>query len=79
MVKRAIASYYDLLDERLKEGTSIILIISFLICAVWVLSADANMYKSNIHEYNNIPTVTENSIVSIDGKQYRVILKEIQK
>ena len=81
MVKRAISSYYDLLDERLKEGTSIILIISFLVFSVWLLSADSGSYKSSIHEYNieNIPTLSENGIVSIDGKQYKIILEEVEK
>ena len=79
MVQKAITWYYDLLDKRLKEGTSIILIISFLIFSVWMLS-NGGAYKSNIHEYNSsLPTLKENDIVTIDGITYRVVLQFIDQ
>ena len=78
MVKRAISSYYDLLDQRIKEGTFIILIISVLIFSVWLLSTDMTGYKGNILEAQNITSLPENSIITIDGKQYKVVLEEIE-
>lgn len=80
MVQKAIESYYHLLDKRMKEGTLIILVISFLIFAVGILSTGSSVYKWNLHEYNNtLPTLTENSIVTIDGITYRVILEFVDQ
>ncbi len=78
MVKRAISSYYDLLDQRIKEGTFIILIISFLIFSVWILSADMSNYKGSILEAQDITTISENSVITINGKKYKVVLEEIK-
>lgn len=75
MVQKAIYSYYDLLDQRIKEGTFIILIISFLIFAVGILASDTGMYKSNLHEYK---TISQNNIVTIDWVQYKVLLEAVK-
>ena len=78
MVKRAISSYYDLLDQRIKEGTFIILIISVLIFSVGLLATDMTGYKGNILEAQNITTLSENSVITIDGKKYRIVLEEVE-
>ena len=78
MVQKAISSYYHLLDKRIKEGTFIILVISFLVFSVGILAADTGSYKGNILETQNITTLSENSIITIDGKQYKVVLEEIE-
>ena len=78
MVQKAINSYYHLLDKRMKEGTFIILIISFLVFAVGILSTGSSVYKWNLHEYNNVQTLSENNIVVIDGIRYKVVLEEVK-
>ena len=79
MVKRAIQSYYDLLDKRLKEGTSIILIIFFIVYSVWIiLSGSADMYKTNLWEYKTTPILLQDDIVTIGGVEYKVILQEVK-
>ena len=35
-------------------------------------------YKWNILEAQNITTLSENSIITIDGKQYKIVLEEIE-
>ncbi len=80
MVQKAIESYYHLLDKRMKEGTLIILVISFLIFAVGILSSWDWLYKSSLHEYNtSLPVLKENNIVTIDGITYRVVLQFIDQ
>ena len=75
MVQKAIYSYYDLLDQRIKEGTVIILIISFLIFSVGILSWDTYRYKSSLHEYD---TISPDNIVTIDWIRYKLVLQEVK-
>ncbi len=68
MFRKFIKNYYKLLDEKLENGTVVVLIIALLIVAVALITQDANAYsksKVNLQEY---------SIVEINWTKYKMNL-----
>lgn len=77
MFKKIIESYYKLLDEKLENGTFVVLIIAILIVLVSLLIWDTNaFYQTN----NNIQNShLQSSIVEIEWTKYKMILEKILK
>lgn len=72
MLKRFIKNYYKLFDEKLENGTIIVLIIAFLITSVWNITNASNksdlLFKTNLLE-----TKTTSEIIIINWKTYKLI------
>lgn len=81
MLKKIVNSYTRLLDEKLENGTMVILIIVILIISISFIISDKNplIYtKSNILEFNkNI--INEDNIIKINWVNYKIILEEFIK
>lgn len=75
MLKRAIKSYYRFFDEKLENGTIVVLFISFLIVSIWALSPiNSFAYtKTSVLDYENISP--ENSFFVINWKKYKLVLE----
>lgn len=76
MLKKIIKSYYKLLDEKLESWPIIILIIAFLIIWVSLVISDTNaIYKTKTSIFERS---TNNSLIEIDWKKYKINLEEIK-
>ncbi|MDP2090803.1 MAG: hypothetical protein Q8K30_04365 [Candidatus Gracilibacteria bacterium] len=64
MVKRLISSYFELLDEKLENGTLIVLLIAILVVLVSILINDLQLRKN----YN-----TKVSTIEYNGNKYKLI------
>ncbi len=73
MLKRIIQNYYKLLDEKLENGTVIVLMIAFLVVAIWDVTnastTNNNSYvKASISEYNK-----SNQFIEVNWKTYKLV------
>ena len=75
MLKKVIKSYYKLLDEKLENGTLVVLFISFLIVFAWVFVPNNSFAytKTSVLDYKNIEI--QNSFVVINWKKYKLVLE----
>lgn len=72
MLRNFIKNYYKLFDEKLQNGTIIVLIIAFLISSIWNVTNAWN--KSELYVKANIlETRTTNEVIIINGKTYQLI------
>ncbi|MCD5385169.1 hypothetical protein LRZ95_00710 [Candidatus Gracilibacteria bacterium] len=77
MIKKIIKTYYKLLDEKLENGTMIVLLIAILIISASILTKNTNTHylvKTSILENN----ITNKNIVTINGVKYKLILEKIK-
>ena len=86
MLKKLVKTYYKLLDEKLENGTVVVLIIALLIVWVSIAIQDASAWrysKASIFETNlNMSyqsNIYQNSILEINGIRYKIHLEEINK
>ena len=77
MLEKLIKSYYKLLDEKLENGTLVVIIVAVLIVSVSLLIWDTNALKQTKTSILN--SKNQNSIVEIEWKKYKMILEEISK
>lgn len=73
MLKRFIKNYYKLFDEKLENGTVIVLIIAFLITSVWNITNASNKETLLSAKTNLFETQRTNEIIVINGKTYQLI------
>lgn len=73
MLKRFIKNYYKLFDEKLENGTVIVLIIAFLITSVWNITNASNKETLLSSKANLFETQRTNEIIVINGKTYQLI------
>jgi len=73
MLKNFIKNYYKLFDEKLQNGTVIVLIIAFLIISVWNLTNASNNEMLLSAKANLFETQRTNEIIVINGKTYQLI------
>ncbi|MDD3793484.1 MAG: hypothetical protein PHI37_01610 [Candidatus Gracilibacteria bacterium] len=72
MLRNFIKNYYKLFDEKLQNGTIIVLIIAFLISSIGNVTNAGN--KSELYVKANIlETRTTNEVIIINGKTYQLI------
>lgn len=76
VVQKAIASYTELLDERLENSTFIILVVGLLVALTGVYipsaSANTNYMKSSVVQHSQ-SIETQNTIL-IDGQEYIIYI-----
>lgn len=70
MFEKFVQNYYELLDERIENGTLVVLLISFLVMTVWiVIPENHSAYAAaNILQSSEIT-----SYVVIDGERYELV------
>ena len=73
MLKRFIKNYYKLFDEKLQNGTVIVLIIAFLITSVWNITNANNKSNLTFAKANILETKTTSEIIIINGRTYQLI------
>ena len=73
MLKNFIKNYYKLFDEKLENGTVIVLIIAFLITSVWNITNASNKETLLSAKTNLFETQRTNEIIVINGKIYQLI------
>lgn len=73
MLKRFIKNYYKLFDEKLQNGTVIVLIIAFLITSVWNITNVNNKSNLTFAKANILETKTTSEIIIINGRTYQLI------
>lgn len=73
MLKRFIKNYYKLFDEKLQNGTVIVLIIAFLITSVWNITNANNKSNITFAKANILETKKTNEIIIINGRTYQLI------
>lgn len=73
MLKRFIKNYYKLFDEKLQNGTVIVLIIAFLITSVWNITNASNKETLLSAKANLFETQRTNEIIVINGRTYQLI------
>lgn len=73
MLKRFIKNYYKLFDEKLENGTVIVLIIAFLITSIWNITNTSNKETLLSAKTNLFETQRTNEIIVINGKTYQLI------
>lgn len=73
MLKNFIKNYYKLFDEKLENGTVIVLIIAFLIISVWNVTNASNNEMLLSSKANLFETQRTNEIIVINGKTYQLI------
>lgn len=73
MLKNFIKNYYKLFDEKLENGTVIVLIIAFLITSVWNITNTSNNEVLLSSKANLFETQRTNEIIVINGKTYQLI------
>lgn len=73
MLKKVIKNYYKLFDEKLQNGTVIVLIIAFLITSVWNITNASNKETLLSAKANLFETQRTNEIIVINGKTYQLI------
>lgn len=73
MLKNFIKNYYKLFDEKLENGTVIVLIIAFLITSVWNITNASNKEILLSSKANLFETQRTNEIIVINGKTYQLI------
>jgi len=73
MLKKFIKNYYKLFDEKLQNGTVIVLIIAFLITSVWNITNADNKSNLTFAKANILETKTTNEIIIINWRTYQLI------
>ncbi len=77
MMENLIQSYYDFFDKKIWDSTIVVAFIGIMIFLAWFLAHNNWFnYKTNILEYEN--NQNYDSIVSIDGKKYKIVFQEIK-
>lgn len=81
MFEKVVKNYYKLFDEKLENGTLVVLIIALIIVLLGSLLQDEKILeysKTNLLEAHIIPSTPLNNkdIILIDGKKYQVIFQE---
>jgi hypothetical protein len=81
MLKKVVKTYYKLLDEKLENGTMVVLIIALLIIAIsfFIRNSESNLFlKSNLLESNKIISynINKDNFIDINWIKYKIILKE---
>jgi len=73
-------TYKNLLDIKLKDSNFLLIIISFLIIAVWVIVPNSSLanYKWNILEIQKQNNKKFQNIIIINWKKYKVTFEEIK-
>jgi hypothetical protein len=73
-------TYKQLLDVKLKNSTSLIVIITFLIISVWIIVPNSSTYnsKNNILEIQKQNNLKFQNIIKLNGKKYKVYFEEIK-
>lgn len=78
MFRKLIKTYYKLLDEKLENGTLVVILIAVLIVWASLVTKDANalLYvKTNVLETNKKIVPSSNTVI-IWWVQYRILLEE---
>jgi hypothetical protein len=80
MLKQLINTYQKFLDERLGNGTGIVALIALVILSVGITQQTTmtSYNKANVLEIQNSIQTFDKNIVTINGKKYEVIFKEIK-
>ena len=73
MLKRFIKNYYKLFDEKIENGTIIVLIIAFLITSIWNVTNSDNKSILSFTKVNILETKTNSEIIIINGKTYQLV------
>ena len=73
MIKKFIKNYYKLFDEKLQNGTVIVLIIAFLITSVWNITNANNKSTITFAKANILETKTTSEIIIINWRTYQLI------
>lgn len=73
MLKKFIKNYYKLFDEKLQNGTVIVLIIAFLITSVWNITNANNKSTITFAKANILETKTTSEIIIINDRTYQLI------
>jgi len=73
-------TYKQLLDVKLKDSTFLVVIIAFLIMAVWIIVPNSNITnaKWNLLEIQKQNNKNFQNIMMINGKKYKVTFEEIK-
>ncbi|NVP17803.1 hypothetical protein HUU51_03730 [Candidatus Gracilibacteria bacterium] len=73
MLKKFIKNYYKLFDEKLQNGTVIVLIIAFLITSVGNITNANNKSTITFAKANILETKTTSEIIIINDRTYQLI------
>lgn len=77
MFKKIYRAYIELFDKKIVNNTSLVVIIAVIIVLVGaIVSKSPHNYKWNILEYKQIQYSNEH-IITLDNKQYKIVLQEI--
>lgn len=70
-----INHYYDFFDKKIEDSTLVVGLIWAMIFLTWFLSNSQANYKGNVLEYHHF---SQENIISIDGKRYKLIFEELK-
>ncbi|MDD3144845.1 MAG: hypothetical protein PHV23_01920 [Candidatus Gracilibacteria bacterium] len=73
MLKSFIKSYYKLLDEKIENGTIMVLIIAVLITTIGDTVNNPNNTKVLSLKTSIMENNTDNDIIVINGKLYKLV------
>jgi len=73
-------TYKQLLDVKLKDSTFLVVIIVFLILAVWIIVPNSTLAnsKNNILEIQKKNNLEFQTIIKLNGKKYKVYFEEVE-
>lgn len=67
--------YYDFFDRKIEDSTLVVWLIWAMIFLAGFLSNSQANYKWNVLEYHSF---SQENIIFIDGKRYKLIFEELQ-
>lgn len=73
-------TYKQLLDVKMKDSTSLVVIITFLIISVWIIVPGSTnaIWKNNILEIQKQNNLEFQNIIKLNWKKYKVYFEEIK-
>ena len=80
MTCKLYKTYKRLLDEKFKSSTFLVLIITFLILAVWIIVPQSTLAnaKNNLFELQKQNRLKFQNIIKLNWKEYKVYFEEIK-
>lgn len=73
MLKNFIKNYYKLLDEKIENGTIMVLIIAFLITTAWDTINNPNNTKKLSLKTSIVENNISNNVIHINWKMYKLV------